>query len=277
MPPLRPPLTAAAIAFNVFNAETILGVAAAVEETKQRVFMQTSASTVTYYGAAVLADMIRALVPAHIRSDIVLHLDHCDADAMFRDCLEAGWDSIMVDASARPLEENIRRTREVVAMAKARGAWAEGEIGVVGGDEDGWEAYAGSTVRPALREVLHFIDATGADLIAVGVGTKHGHYDLPCEVDQCLLEDIHAARPGASLVLHGGSGIPDDQLRAAVRRGGIRKVNISTDIKDAWLQSQRTHLASADPHKVIAGVCSSVAAVKAAAVAKINFLASSFT
>ena len=270
----RSPLPRIAAAFNIFNAETILGVAQAVAETKTPVFMQTSASTVKYYGASVLAGMIRSLVPPSVLPDVFLHLDHCDSDAMFRDCLDAGWDSIMVDASARPLEENIRRTREEVEMAAACGAWAEGEIGVVGGDEDGWESYAGAEVRPSLRDVLRFMDETGVTLAAVGVGTKHGHYDSPCQVDQALLETIHAARPGAALVLHGGSGIPDDQLRAAVTRGGIRKVNISTEVKDAWLGAQRAHLASADPHKVIAGVSGAVAAVKAAAAAKIRFLSS---
>jgi ketose-bisphosphate aldolase len=275
--PLHPALPRAAIAFNVFNAETILGVAAAVAETGWPAFMQTSASTVRSYGAAALGGMIRALVPASVRPHIVLHLDHCDSDAMFRDCLEAGWDSIMVDASARPLEENIRRTGAVAAMANARGVFAEGEIGVVGGDEDGWESYAGGGVRPALAEVLRFIDESGAHLIAVGVGTKHGHYDDPCQVDQPLLEAIHAARPDTALVLHGGSGIPEDQLRAAVQRGGVRKLNISTDIKDAWLDAQRRHLASADPHKVVAGVEGAVAAVKSVALSKMNLLASFLT
>lgn len=274
MPSVRSPLPRAAIAFNVFNAETILGVVAAIAETGYAAYMQTSVSTVKAYGAASLAGMIGALVPAQIRSLIVLHLDHCDSDDMFRACLAAGWDSIMVDASARPLEENIRRTREVAALAREYHAHAEGEIGVVGGDEDGWESYAGSDAIPAPNEVLRFVDACGAGLIAVGVGTKHGHYEQPCQVDQALLESVHAARPHAALVLHGGSGIPEDQLRVAVQRGGIRKINISTEIKDAWLGAQREHLAGADPHKVIAGVQGAIAAVKAVAVSKMNLLAS---
>ena len=265
-------LPRAAIAFNVFNAETILGVAAALEESGASAYIQTSASTVKTYGAAALSGMITALIPAEMRGRILLHLDHCDSDGMFRDCLEAGWNSIMVDASSRPLEENIRRTREVVMLAREYGALAEGEIGVVGGDEDGWESYASSDAKPAADDVLRFIDETGADLIAVGVGTKHGHYGQPCQVDQSLLEAVHRKRPDAALVLHGGSGIPEDQLRAAVQRGGIRKINISTEIKDAWLGAQRAHLASADPHKVIAGVQSAIAAVKRAALAKIHLL-----
>jgi len=263
-----------AIAFNVFNAETILGVVQAVAESGHAAYLQTSASTVKAWGAAALGGMIAALIPGQMRSRIVLHLDHCDDDALFRDCLAAGWDSIMIDASRHPLEENIRRTREVVALARAAGAYAEGEIGAVGGDEDDFASYAGPDAKPAAASVVRFIDETGADLCAVGVGTKHGPYDTPCQVDQLLLEQVHAARPGAALVLHGGSGIPGEQLRAAVRRGGVRKINISTEIKDAWLSALRAHGSSRDPYKVIAGVQSAAAAVKQTALTKMNLLAS---
>ena len=268
-PPLR-----AVVAFNVFNAETILGVVQAVQETGASAYLQTSASTVKFYGAAPVGGMINALIPSEIRARVLLHLDHCDSDEILRDCLEAGWDSIMIDASSLPLAENIRRTREVVKMAREFGALAEGELGVVGGDEDGFASYASSEAKPAPDEVLRFIDETGADLIAVGVGTKHGRYEQPCEVDQALLEAVHRARPEAALVLHGGSGIPEAQIRASVERGGIRKLNISTEIKDAWLGVQRAHLASPDPYKVISGVQSAVAAVKAAALLRINLVTS---
>ncbi len=270
----RSPHLHAAVAFNVFNAETILGVVEAVRESGASAYIQTSASTVKFYGAATLSGMINALIPAEIRARILLHLDHCDSDVIFRRCLEAGWDSIMIDASSLPLTENIRRTREVVMLAREFGALAEGEIGVVGGDEDGFASYASSAAKPAPDEVLRFIDETRADLIAVGVGTKHGRYEQPCEVDQALLEAVHRARPEAALVLHGGSGIPESQMCASVQRGGVRKLNISTEIKDAWLGAQRAHLASDDPHKVIAGVQSAVAAVKAAALLRINLVTS---
>lgn len=273
----RSALPRVAIAFSVFNAETILGVVAAVQESGEDAYFQTSASTVMTYGAAALAGMINALIPADVRGRIMLHLDHCDTDALFHECLKAGWDSIMIDASSRPLAENIRRTREVVGLAKEFGALAEGEVGVVGGEEDDFESCASSKVRSTPEDVLRFIDDCGADLIAVGAGTKHGHYRQPCQVDQSLLEAVHRARPDAALVLHGGSGIPENQLRAAVQRGGIRKVNISTEIKDAWLGAQRAHLAGGDPHKVIAGMQSAIAAVKQTALTKMHLLASFLT
>ncbi|HWB07032.1 MAG TPA: class II fructose-bisphosphate aldolase [Verrucomicrobiales bacterium] len=269
-----PALPAAAIGFNVFNAETILGVAAAVSESGHSVYLQTSASTVRCYGAAALAGMINALIPAEIRHRVVLHLDHCDADSLFRECLDAGWKSVMIDASARPLAENIRRTREIIAMARPYQAFVEAEIGVVGGEEDGFDSYASAEVKPAVEHVLQFIDETCADLVAVGVGTRHGHYEQPCQVDQALLECVHHARPQAALVLHGGSGIPEEQLRLSVQRGGIRKINISTEIKDAWLGVQRRHIDGLQPHQVIAGVKSAVSAVQQSALTKMHLLAS---
>lgn len=273
----RPPLPRAVVAFNVFNAETVMGIAAAMRASGLPAMIQTSASTVKTYGANALAGMITALLGTDLRSRTVLHLDHCDTDAMFRDCLEAGWDSVMIDASARPLEENIRRTRAVADLAHSFGAIAEGEIGVVGGDEDGFESYAGDNAKPAPEDVLRFIDECGADLIAVGVGTKHGHYDQPVQVDQALLEAVHSARPQAALVLHGGSGIPEGQLRAAVQSGGIRKINISTEIKDAWLGAASAHLQSTDPHKVIAAVQRAEAAICETALLKMRLVHSFLT
>lgn len=273
----RPSLPAVAVAFNVFNAETVMGVAAAIRETGLHAMIQTSASTVKAFGAGKLSGLIASLLGPELRARTILHLDHCDSDSMFRECLEAGWDSVMIDASARSLAENIGRTRAVADLAHSYGAIAEGEIGVVGGDEDGFEAYAGDCVKPAPEDVLRFIDESRADLIAVGVGTKHGHYDQPVQVDQLLLEAIHRARPQAALVLHGGSGIPEDQLRAAVQRGGIRKINISTEIKDAWLASVAAHLQSPDPYKVISAVQAAAGAVCDAALSKMRMAASFLT
>lgn len=270
----RPELPRAAVAFNVFNAETLLGVAAAMRQSGLPAILQTSSSTVKAYGAGCLAGMVAALLGPELRRRTVLHLDHCDTDSLFLECLEAGWDSVMIDASARPLEENIRRTRSVVLLAHSFGALVEGEIGVVGGDEDGFEVYAGDAGRTALEDVLQFIDGTGVDLVAVGVGTKHGHYETPVNIDQTLLEAVHTARPGAALVLHGGSGIPESQLRDAVLRGGIRKVNISTEIKDAWLSAVQAHLDSSDPHKVIAAVKLAESAVCKAARNRMEQIAS---
>lgn len=269
-----PPSTTAP-AFNIFNAESILGVLSAAESTNQPIYLQTSASTVRCYSPKPLAAMVHALLPPALRPLVRLHLDHCSDPDLIRACLDAGWLSVMIDASSDPLPTNIRRTSEIVALAKPYHALVEGEIGVVGGEEDGFDSYGAPDAIPLLHDVLHFIDNSGADLVAVGAGTRHGHYsDHPCSLHHLILETVHLARPDTPLVLHGGTGIPHDDVARAVRSGGIRKLNISTAIKDAWLASQQAHLASPHPHRIINSIQNSIAAVHESALTVIHFLSS---
>ena len=258
----------AVAAFNVFNAETVLGVVAGVEEVGGGCFLQTSVATVRFYSAGVLGGMVRALVPDGLRGRVKLHLDHCGDVGMIRDCLEAGWDSVMMDASGLPLEENIRETR-----AARYDALVEGEIGVVGGEEDDFAVYGDEAVMPRVAEVLRFMDESGAAMVAVGVGTRHGHYeDRPCELRHDLLEAVHAVRPWVPLVLHGGTGIAEADVARAVRRGGVRKVNISTRLKDGWLAAQQAHLASAHPYRMTAGLEGAVREVREAVLPVLRLL-----
>ena len=260
-------------AFNVFNAETVLGVVAGVEEAGGGCFLQTSAATVRFYSAGVLGGMVRALGPVGLRGRVKLHLDHCGDVGMIRDCLEAGWDSVMMDASGLPLEENIRETRAVVELAARYGALVEGEIGVVGREEDGFAVYGDEAVMPRVAEVLRFMDESGAAMVAVGVGTRHGHYgDRPCELRHDLLEAVHAGRPSVPLVLHGGTGIAEADVARAVRRGGVRKVNISTLLKDGWLAAQRAQLASSHPYRVTGGLEGAVREVREAVLPVLRLL-----
>jgi ketose-bisphosphate aldolase len=273
--PLVFPPASTAPAFNVFNAESILGVLSATVASSHPIYLQTSASTVRCFSPHALAAMVHALLPASLRPLVRLHLDHCSDPDLIRACLDAGWSSVMIDASADPLASNVRRTSEIVALAKPYHALVEGEIGVVGGEEDGFESYGAPDAIPALHDVLRFIDDSGADLVAVGAGTRHGHYsDHPCSLHHHILEAVHLARPHTPLVLHGGTGIPLDDVARAVRSGGIRKLNISTAIKDAWLASQQAHLASPNPHRIIDSVQNSIAAVHESALTVIHFLSS---
>lgn len=269
-----PPATTAP-AFNIFNAETISGVLSAATSANHPIYLQTSASTVRTFSPPALAGIVNALLPPPLRPLVRLHLDHCSDPDLIRACLDAGWHSVMIDASADPLPLNIRRTSEIVALAKPYHALVEGEIGIVGGEEDGFESYGAPDAIPQLHDVLRFIDDSGADLVAVGAGTRHGHYsDHPCSLHHHILEAVHLARPATPLVLHGGTGIPPNDVARAVRSGGIRKLNISTAIKDAWLASQQAHLASPHPHRIIDGIQNSIAAVRESALTVIHFLSS---
>ncbi len=248
-------------AFNIFNVETLSGVLDGARSADAGVYVQTSASVVGFYGASCLAGMVRAFLPGEWRERVVLHLDHCLDLGMIARCIECGWDSVMIDASSMPLEENIRLTAEVVVMAHAAGVAVEGEIGVVGGAEDGFEAYAGPGARVDPEDAERFILETGVDLAAIGAGTKHGVYPPGgCEVETVLLRNVHRRCPGVPLVLHGGSGIPVEQLSNAVM-AGVRKINFSTEIKQVWLDVVAAHASGDDAHNVVGGMSNVRAAV----------------
>lgn len=233
-------------AFNIFNAEGALALRLASDATGLRAFLQTSASFVKAWGAERLGGVLRSIAGPRGESRLTIHLDHCSDLALIGACIRAGWDSVMIDASALPLEENIRATRAVVDLARPAGVLVEGEIGYVGGPEDDFSA-GGSPERVRAEDAVRFATESGIDLLAVGVGTSHGHYAAGVKVDVDLLEEVHQLLPEMPLVLHGGSGIPEDQVGDSVRRGGVRKINISTDIKESWNHAIRAHLDGPDP------------------------------
>lgn len=242
-------------AFNVFNAESTRGVVGAVVQAGTRAYIQTSASTVKIYGAEPLASMIWALVGQRERSRFVLHLDHCLDSKVIGECVAAGWDSVMIDASAFALDENIRRTRVVVEMAHDAGVAVEGEIGAVGDSEDGFEIQPNEAAsRVKAEDVERFVRETGIDLVAIGVGTKHGFYEPgSCNVDVALLQAAGRRCPGMPFVLHGGSGIPMEQVKAAVA-AGVRKINISTELKEAFIKGCLAYAGGPNPYSVLEGV-----------------------
>lgn len=250
-------------AFNVFNVETIQGVVEAIVGIEGLAYVQTSASTVKTYGAKALAGVFESLVPGEHRDRFCFHLDHCLDLELIEECVRAGWDSVMIDASSLPLDENISRTKEVVAMAHAAGVFVEGEVGEVRGVEDGFDpAESGSHPKVTVDDVATFVAQTGVDLMAVGVGTQHGFYqDGPPVIDMDLLRAVHRRCPEVPLVLHGGSGIPMEQIRETVR-SGVRKINVSTEIKAAYLEASARHFDGADRYNVIAGLKAGVAAVR---------------
>lgn len=164
----------------------------------------------------------RASVP------VVAHLDHGEGLEVCRQAVECGFTSIMYDGSALPLEENIARTAEVVAMAHAAGVSVEGELGVVG--------YAGGKASGGTDpgEVERFVRWTGVDALAVSVGTVHLMQAAGAEVDFARLAAVQAAAPGVPLVLHGGSGLDGPTRRRLVRETAVCKVNIGTELRMAF-------------------------------------------
>lgn len=220
-------------AINVFNDLTLEGVLAGASEAGSPVIVQTSVKTVRAIRATVFFAMWESMTRG-IDVPVTLHLDHCPDRDVITECLRAGWNSVLFDASQLPVEENLRQSIDVVAEARTYGAQVEGEIESITGVEDG----IGSD-EPAQRQnlevVLDFIRRTGVDVFAPAIGNAHGVYRQAPVLDFQRVSDIVAAVP-IPIALHGGSGMSNEQFRDLIARG-CSKVNISTSLKMTYMQS----------------------------------------
>ena len=218
-------------AVNIFNYLTADAAITAAKELGVNVILQISAGTVEHFGADKLYAMIDAA-----RKDagiiVSLHLDHCRSIELGKACVDAGWDSVMMDFSHLPLEENIANTKEVADYAHARGVAIEGEIGVISGVEE--EIAAAEEVKAGYDETAEFIKGSDVDAIAPAIGTAHGVYHGVPKLDFDLVERL--GKDETPIVIHGGSGLSAETFIKLIGLGG-RKVNISTVVKNAYLDT----------------------------------------
>lgn len=233
-------------AFNFENMEMVQAILAAAEETASPVLLQTTPSTLKYMTLRQAYAMAKAEADA-VRVPVALHLDHCESYEGVCDALNAGYSSVMIDASKLDFEENIAVTRETVQAAHARGVTVEAELGTVGGKED---SHSASIAYTDPGEAVDFFRRTGVDIFAVAIGTAHGFYKGEPRLDFDLLKKL-AGLISAPLVLHGGSGIPDEMIRRTIELG-ICKVNFATELRAAMTAAVRRALedeAIIDPKK----------------------------
>lgn len=209
--------------FSVANMEMILGIVKAAEEMNSPIILQIAEvrlnhSPLEIIGPTMLAAAKNAKVP------VAVHLDHGTTLPCIEKALELGFTSVMFDGSHLPFEENIRMTKEVIALAKKYGAAVEAEIGCVGGSEDGSVDIAMRCTSPEQAE--EFWQKTGVDALAIAIGNAHGFYKEAPELRFDILEAV-ADRVEVPLVLHGGTGIePEDFIKC--HQKGIKKINIAT-------------------------------------------------
>ena len=227
-------------AFNVENLEFVMAVVHAAEERRSPVIMQTTPGTIKYADVAYFAAMVRtaaekASVP------VALHLDHGNSYALCEAAIEAGYSSVMIDGSHESFGDNIDITARVVELASARGIPVEAELGRVGGKED--DGPEGGDANPYTDpdEAVEFVAKTGCSSLAVGVGTAHGVYKGTPHIAQDVLVAIRD-RVSVPLVLHGTSGVPDDQVREAIANG-ICKVNYATELRQAYMRGFMGYMA----------------------------------
>lgn len=229
-------------AINIVNDLTLEAVLAGAVEARSPVIVQTSVKTVKTIGTGVLYAMWEAMTRG-IEVPVALHLDHCPERQVISDCLAAGWTSVLFDASRLPVEENQRQTVEVVAEARRYGAHVEGEIESITGQEDG--VGSDEVSRQQTREVtLRYLEATGVDVFAPAIGNAHGRYKRAPILDFQRVTDLVAAHP-IPMALHGGSGLSDEQFQDLIARG-CAKVNISTALKETFMQSSLAYLKTAE-------------------------------
>ena len=216
-------------AFNVENMEMVKAVLAAAEELKAPVMLQTTPGTIKYgtvetYAAIVKAEAEKVSVP------VCLHLDHGNSFELAVQAMKAGYTSVMIDGSHEDFENNIAITKKVVDVAKAIGIPVEAELGKVGGKEDDLEADADTNTDP--MEAKEFAERTGISSLAVAIGTAHGFYVGPPVLDKPRVSAIKEV-VSVPLVLHGASGLSEEDVRECVERG-MCKVNFATELRAAY-------------------------------------------
>ncbi|MDQ0507846.1 Fructose-bisphosphate aldolase [Aedoeadaptatus ivorii] len=239
-------------AFNVNNMEIIQAIAAAADELRAPIILQASQGAIKYAGIEYITALVKTTAEK-IDVPITLHLDHGTDFNEIIQCIRNGFTSVMIDASKYDLEENIRRTKEIVRIAHSVGVSVEAELGKIGGTEDQVVVSDAEVAYTDPEEARIFVEETGVDSLAVAVGTAHGVYKGEPKVDFDRIREIDSV-VSVPLVLHGSSGVPYSTLEKAISLG-IRKVNIDTDIRASFARAVgdfiRENPDEIDPRKIL--------------------------
>lgn len=255
------------VAFNISNLETVQGITKAAEKLKAPIILQVSAGARKYARKEYLLSLFKAAKKS-ASIPIILHLDHGENFEICKQCIDDGFDSVMIDGSALSFEENIKLTKKVVDYAHKRNVWVEGELGAISGIEDdiGKNSVVCEHNKHYIRDMPYtnpeqakeFVEKTGVDSLAIAIGTAHGAYKYKTQIKEgeCplrldILEKIHALIPKTPLVLHGASsviseyveiinkfggeiegayGIREEEIAKTIKFG-VRKINIDSDLR----------------------------------------------
>lgn len=226
------------VAFNVITLEHAEGIVAGAERAGRPVILQLSENAIRFHGGPRAIARAMTAVADEARTDVVLHLDHTTDESLVRATADLGFSSVMYDAATLPFAENLDRTRAMADWCRDQGVWIEAELGEVGG-KNGAHAFG---VRTDPAEAALFVERTGVDALAVAVGSSHRMTGKTASLDFDLISRLAEAVP-VPLVLHGSSGVADDDLTAAAERG-MRKVNIGTALNIAYTAAVRDALAA---------------------------------
>lgn len=238
--------------FNINNLEWTRYILEEMQELNSGVILGVSEGAIKYMGGVnVVTNIVKSLIKdLNIQIDVVLHLDHGSSFEICQKCIDAGFTSVMIDASHYPLLKNIEITKKVVEYAHDKNVTVEAEIGQIGGTEDGME---GKNYNAKLEDVIALVNSTHIDSVAPALGSVHGLYKGKPNLDFITMKKI-SDNVSIPLVLHGGTGIPDNLIQEAIKNG-INKININTELQIAWANEVRKFLKENetvyDPRKVI--------------------------
>ena len=243
--------------FNINNLEWTKSVLLTAEELQSPVILGVSEGAGKYMtGFGTVAAMVKAMHDElGITVPVALHLDHGTYEGCYK-CIKAGFTSIMFDGSHYPIDENVEKTKELVQVAHAMGMSIEAEVGSIGGEEDGVIGM-GEVADPA---ECAKIASLGIDFLAAGIGNIHGKYPANWKgLDFVALDKIHNATDNIPLVLHGGTGIPDEMIKKAISLG-VSKINVNTECQLSFADATRKYIEAGkdlegkgfDPRKLLA-------------------------
>lgn len=224
-------------AFNVHCFEMLPAMIGAAQELGVPVILQTSLGTAKYIGLEPLIAAVKAIAKKSSVS-VALHMDHCKDIEALKEAINLGYSSVMYDGSSLPLDENIKNTKEVVAYAHARNVSVEGEVGSIGGAEEGVVVAKDDAMYTKPEDALYFAESTGVDALAVSIGTTHGQYKSKAKINYELLTELKAKLGSTGLVLHGGTGVSDEDMRRCVREG-MKKINVGTELNKSYIEVVR--------------------------------------
>lgn len=228
-------------AFNIDNLESAMAVSEIMHEMRTPVIVQMIPRTLNYGGIAIYPAMMRELM-ADCPVDYALHLDHGSSLALAKKCVAGGFSSVMFDGSLMPFEDNIKFTKEVTDFALPMDVSVEGELGTIGGKEEGDTDLKASYTK--VSEAEEFVRRTNVSTLAIGVGTAHGVYKGTPHINIERIKEIHAAID-TPLVLHGASGLSDEVLKDCIA-AGITKINFATELRQAYTNGIKAEFAK-DP------------------------------
>lgn len=228
-------------AFNIDNLESAMAVSEIMHEMRTPVIVQMIPRTLNYGGVAIYPAMMRELM-ADCPVDYALHLDHGSSLSLAKKCIAGGFSSVMFDGSLMPFEDNVKFTKEVTDFALPMDVSVEGELGTIGGKEEGDTDLEASYTK--VSEAEEFVRRTNVSTLAIGVGTAHGVYKGTPHINVKRIKEIHAAID-TPLVLHGASGLSDEVLKDCIA-AGITKINFATELRQAYTNGIKAEFAK-DP------------------------------